>query len=178
MIGLVRCVFHSRSTECERVLFGITRRPVNHLKDGSVESFHGKARYPAIAGLNRSERSSKHSKDPGTHHSLGGVRTFHQKSTCLIQLTLEPCVVHIWSVNTLKSRGNETLDLHREDTRELLILNHEDDGQVGAIDLLRKMSFFHSEGIQKDLFQVSLQRSPLGFIETYPRSAWTPCLCD
>jgi len=44
---------------------------------------------------------------------LGGVRPFHQKSTCLTQSTLGPNVVQIWSHNTLKLRGNETLELHR-----------------------------------------------------------------
>ena len=32
-----------------------------------------------------------------------GLRTFHQKSTCLSQLTLRPHVVHIWSRNTPES---------------------------------------------------------------------------
>jgi len=40
-------------------------------------------------------------------------------------------------------------------------LNLGDDGQLGAIELLRKMAFLHSEGIQKDLFQVSVPRLPL-----------------
>ena len=43
----------------------------------------------------------------------GGVRPFHQKSTCLAQLTLGPNVVQIWLRNTLKFGGNETLKLHR-----------------------------------------------------------------
>ena len=43
----------------------------------------------------------------------GGVRPFHQKSTSLTQSTLGPCVVQIWSSNTLDLRGNETLVLHR-----------------------------------------------------------------
>ena len=86
-------------------------------------------------------------------------------------------MVQIWSRNPLKLGENETLELHLVDTRELLILNLEDYGQVGVIDLLRKMAFLHSEGIQKDLFQVSLQRLPLGFMKTFSGSAWTPCLC-
>jgi len=43
----------------------------------------------------------------------GGVRPFHQKSTCLTQLTLGPYVVQIWSRNTPESGANETLVLHR-----------------------------------------------------------------
>ena len=34
----------------------------------------------------------------------GGLRTFHQKSTCLTQLTLGPNLVQIWSRNTLELR--------------------------------------------------------------------------
>ena len=33
---------------------------------------------------------------------VGKVRRFHQKSTCLTQLTSEPCVVQIWPRNTPK----------------------------------------------------------------------------
>jgi len=36
---------------------------------------------------------------PNAPQPHGGVRPFHQKSTCLKQLTLEPCVVQIWSRN-------------------------------------------------------------------------------
>jgi len=43
----------------------------------------------------------------------GGVRPFHQKSTCLTQLTLVPKVVQIWSRNTLELGGSETFVLHR-----------------------------------------------------------------
>ena len=44
----------------------------------------------------------------------GGLRPFHQKSTCLTQLTPGPCVVHFWSRNTPAAGENETrADLHR-----------------------------------------------------------------
>ena len=43
----------------------------------------------------------------------GGVCSFHQKSTCLTQLTLRPCVMQIWSRNTPESGGNEPLEVHR-----------------------------------------------------------------
>jgi hypothetical protein len=41
------------------------------------------------------------------HPPHGGVRHFHEKSTCLTQLTLGRCVVQIWSRNPPKW-GNET----------------------------------------------------------------------
>ena len=37
-----------------------------------------------------------------TEVTHGGLRPFHQKSTCLTQLTLGPCVVHIWTRNPPK----------------------------------------------------------------------------
>ena len=49
----------------------------------------------------------------------GGVRPFHQTSTCLAQSTLEPNVVQSWSRNTLKLRGSKTLGLHRVDGNTL-----------------------------------------------------------
>ena len=45
--------------------------------------------------------------------SHGGVRPLHQKPTCLMQLTLGPHAVHIWSRNPLELKGNETRVLHR-----------------------------------------------------------------
>jgi len=50
------------------------------------------------------------------HLPHGGVRPFHQKSTCLTQLTLGPYVVHNWSRDTPESGVNETLLLHRVKT--------------------------------------------------------------
>ena len=47
---------------------------------------------------------------------------FHQKSTCLAQLTLGPYVVQIWSRNTPESGVNETHVLHRVDGRKMLRL--------------------------------------------------------
>ena len=47
------------------------------------------------------------------HLPHGGVRPFHQKSTCITQLTLGPCVVQNWSRNTPKSSPNETHEAHR-----------------------------------------------------------------
>jgi len=38
-----------------------------------------------------------------TRHPHGGARPFHQKSTCLTQLTSGPYVVQIWSRNVRKS---------------------------------------------------------------------------
>jgi len=49
----------------------------------------------------------------GSRLPPGGVRPFHQKSTCITQSILGPYVVHIWSRNFLKFRGNEPLELHR-----------------------------------------------------------------
>ena len=43
----------------------------------------------------------------------GGVRPFHQKSSCLTQLTLGTYVVQIWSRNTPESGPNETFVLYR-----------------------------------------------------------------
>ena len=43
----------------------------------------------------------------------GGVQPFHQKSTCLTQLTLGPYLVQSWSRNTPKNSPNEPLVLHR-----------------------------------------------------------------
>jgi len=55
-----------------------------------------------------------------------GVRPFHQKSTCLIQLTLGRYVVQIWSRGghvPLRIEGNETLEARSvvwlEDSRDL-----------------------------------------------------------
>ena len=48
----------------------------------------------------------------------GGVRPFHQKSTCITQSTLERYVVQIWSRNTLKCSPNETFEAHCVDLRE------------------------------------------------------------
>jgi len=45
----------------------------------------------------------------------GGVPPFHQKSTCISQLFSGPYVVEIWPLDTLKNRGNETLELHTVD---------------------------------------------------------------
>ena len=42
---------------------------------------------------------------PRTVLPRGGVRSFHQKSTCLTQLTLGPNMLHSWSRITLKLRG-------------------------------------------------------------------------
>ena len=57
---------------------------------------------------------------------------FIQKSTCLTQLTLGPNVVQIWSRYTLKSSGNETLEVYRvvgvstvDATKEFLALNRQ-----------------------------------------------------
>ena len=38
-------------------------------------------------------------------HPHGGSRPFHQKSTCLTQLSLGPYLVQIWSRNTPKNRS-------------------------------------------------------------------------
>ena len=43
----------------------------------------------------------------------GGLRPFHQKSTCITQSTFGPCVVQIWSRTSLELRGDETLVVHR-----------------------------------------------------------------
>ena len=43
----------------------------------------------------------------------GGVHRFHQKSTCLTQLTLGPYVVQIWSRSTPEYEVNENFALHR-----------------------------------------------------------------
>jgi hypothetical protein len=43
-------------------------------------------------------------------------------------------------------------------------MNVDDDLQIGAIDLLRKMAFLHSDGIQKDLFQVRFDTLSLWLI--------------
>ena len=45
----------------------------------------------------------------------GGVRPFHQKSTCLTQSTSGPHVVQIWLHNTLEFRENDAFELHRVD---------------------------------------------------------------
>jgi len=47
------------------------------------------------------------------HHPQGGVRPFHQKSTCRTQLPLGPDVVPTWSRNTPYSGVSETLVFHR-----------------------------------------------------------------
>ena len=44
-----------------------------------------------------SESFDSHGSETDPPH--GGVRTFHQKSTCLTQLTFGPYVVQIWSRN-------------------------------------------------------------------------------
>ena len=45
----------------------------------------------------------------------GGVRPFHQKSTCITQFTLGPNVAQMWSRNTPKTSPNETHEAHREE---------------------------------------------------------------
>jgi hypothetical protein len=47
---------------------------------------------------------------------LGGVRPFHQKSTCLTQSTSESYVVQIWSRNTPRPGPTETCVAHRVET--------------------------------------------------------------
>jgi len=46
-----------------------------------------------------------------SHYPHGRVQPFHQKSTCLMQSTLGPYEVQIWSRNTPESGPNETLVL-------------------------------------------------------------------
>ena len=48
----------------------------------------------------------------------GGLRPFHQKSTCLTQLTFGACVLQIWSRNTPESAVDETFVSHRGDSAE------------------------------------------------------------
>ena len=57
---------------------------------------------------------SRKALQAGTKRELphGGVRPFHQKLTCLTELTLGPDVVQIWPRNTPESGVNETLVLH------------------------------------------------------------------
>ena len=50
----------------------------------------------------------------------GGVRPFHQKSTCLTQSTLGPDVAQIWSRSTPETWVNETLVIHRVVRRDIL----------------------------------------------------------
>ena len=50
---------------------------------------------------------------PQPTHPHGGVRPFHQMSTCLTQLTLGPYVVQTWSRNTPECGVNEMLVLHQ-----------------------------------------------------------------
>ena len=45
--------------------------------------------------------------------SRGGVRPFHQKSTCLTQLTSGPYALQIWSRNTPNFSPNKTFVLRR-----------------------------------------------------------------
>jgi hypothetical protein len=58
-------------------------------------------------------RPSRLLVSPNRSKPHGGVRAFHQKTTCLTQLTLGPCVVQIWSRNTPESGINETLVLRQ-----------------------------------------------------------------
>jgi len=60
-----------------------------------------------------SASSSKRAVRTGMGLAHGGVRPFHQKSTCLTQLILGPYVVQSWSRNTPKNSPNEALVLHR-----------------------------------------------------------------
>jgi len=46
------------------------------------------------------------------HRPRGGVRPFHQKSTCITQLTSERYVVQIWPRNTPNSGPSEPFELH------------------------------------------------------------------
>ena len=48
-----------------------------------------------------------------THQPHGGVRPFHQKSTCLTQSTLRSYLLQTWSYNTPKLGPNETRVAHR-----------------------------------------------------------------
>ena len=50
---------------------------------------------------NKERENLRHS-----HVPHGGVRPFHQKSTCPKQLTLGPCVVQIWSRAPRNSAGS------------------------------------------------------------------------
>ena len=55
-------------------------------------------------------------------HTVGGLQPFHQKSTCLMQSTLGPYVVQIWSRNTPKSGPNDTRVLHRVEASDKSIV--------------------------------------------------------
>jgi len=48
--------------------------------------------------------------DLGVPH--GGLRPFHQKSSCLTQLTLGPCVVQIWSRYVQNLTQQQNLESH------------------------------------------------------------------
>ena len=110
-----------------------------------------------LSGLALSGRSSRGSSyTPRSRrcppHPHGGVRPFHQKSTCLTQLTLGPCVVQIWSHITPESGPNETLVLHcvggDTHTHTLsLSLTH-------TLSLSRSLSFFDTHTLS--LFSLSL----------------------
>ena len=54
------------------------------------------------------ESSQEEEDDSQESSPHGRVRPFHQKSTCITQLTLGPIEVQIWSRNTLELRGNGT----------------------------------------------------------------------
>jgi len=59
-----------------------------------------------------SESFDSHGSETDPPH--GGVRTFHQKSTCLTQLTFGPYVVQIWSGDPQKFEATKPfLELHR-----------------------------------------------------------------
>jgi len=57
-----------------------------------------------------------------SHYPHGRVQPFHQKSTCLVESTLGPYVVQIWSRNTPKSGPNDTRVLHRVEASDKSIV--------------------------------------------------------
>ena len=88
------------------------KRPVSPQFEGLAAGAISKGSQPVVSRAmswrlscaNRGQHSIWHSVDP--HDEL---RPFHQKSTCHARLTLEPYVVHIWSLDIPDSGVIETL---------------------------------------------------------------------
>jgi hypothetical protein len=64
--------------------------------------------FVSISSSIQSDLYQTHARDPN-----GGLHTFHQKATSLTQSTFKPCVVPIWSRNTLEFGVNDTLAVYR-----------------------------------------------------------------
>ena len=103
----------------------------------------------------------------------GGVRPFHQKSTCLTNLTFEPCVVQIWSRTPRFSGGTKPLN----STVRMLASRDEQPGLTSLpsqklISLHKSVNFYRKIRRYNEPDQ---SETGLG-IDSLPDASRTPCL--